>query len=170
VRPRKSLEEKGNKATTTNGYWIVRKGDIIVNKLLAWMGAIGLSEYDGVTSPAYDIFRQIKLLAPKYYSELFRCGIMFSEFRRHSRGIMDMRLRLYFEDFGQIVIPYPPPSEQMEIVKALELEIGKMNELVANAEIGINLLKERRTTLISDAVTGKIDVRASSASDMSDIA
>ena len=170
VRPRKSLEEKGNKATTTNGYWIVRKGDIIVNKLLAWMGAIGLSEYDGVTSPAYDIFRRIKPLVPKYYSELFRCGIMFSEFRRHSRGIMDMRLRLYFEDFGQLVIPYPPPSEQMEIVKALELELGKMDELVANAEIGINLLKERRTTLISDAVTGKIDVRTSSVVDTSDIA
>jgi type I restriction enzyme S subunit len=159
VRPRKSLEEKGNKATTTNGYWIVRKGDIIVNKLLAWMGAIGLSGYDGVTSPAYDIFRQIKLLAPKYYSELFRCGIMFSEFRRHSRGIMDMRLRLYFEDFGQIVIPYPPPSEQVEIVEFIEYEIGKMDKLMADAEIGVNLLKERRATLISDAVTGKIDVR-----------
>jgi type I restriction enzyme S subunit len=58
VRPRKELEAKGNKATTTDGYWKVQKGDLIVNKLLAWMGAIGISDYDGVTSPAYDILRQ----------------------------------------------------------------------------------------------------------------
>jgi len=48
VRPRKDLEERGNKATTTDGYWVVKKGDIIVNKLLSWMGAVGVSHYDGV--------------------------------------------------------------------------------------------------------------------------
>src|SRR5580658_437043 len=53
VRPRKELEARGNKATTTDGYWLVRRGDLIVNKLLAWMGAFGVSEYEGVTSPAY---------------------------------------------------------------------------------------------------------------------
>lgn len=67
VRPRKELEERGNKASTTDGYWKVKKGDIIVNKLLAWMGAIGLSNYDGVTSPAYDILRAIKPLNPYFY-------------------------------------------------------------------------------------------------------
>jgi type I restriction enzyme, S subunit len=44
VKPRRELEERGNKASTTDGYWLVKKGDIIVNKLLAWMGAIGLSD------------------------------------------------------------------------------------------------------------------------------
>ncbi len=48
----KELEERGNKASTTDDYWIVKKGDIISNKLLAWMGAIGVSNYDGVTSPS----------------------------------------------------------------------------------------------------------------------
>ena len=42
VKPRKELEEKGNKASTTDGYWKVKKGDFIVNKLLAWMGAINM--------------------------------------------------------------------------------------------------------------------------------
>lgn len=50
VKPRKELEARGNKASTTDGYWLVKKGDIIVNKLLAWMGAVGYSEYDGVTT------------------------------------------------------------------------------------------------------------------------
>jgi len=39
VRHRKEMEQRGNKAVTTDGYWIVKKGDIVVHKLLAWMGA-----------------------------------------------------------------------------------------------------------------------------------
>ncbi len=159
VRPRKELEAKGNKATTTDGYWMVRKGDLIVNKLLAWMGAIGISDYDGVTSPAYDILRKRIPLEPRYYDFLFRCGICFAEFRRYSRGIMDMRLRLYFDELGQLVMPYPPEAEQIEIVKFLQHELTKFDTLSAEAQRAIDLLQERRTALISAAVTGQIDVR-----------
>lgn len=72
VRPRKSLEQRGNKASTTDGYWIVKKGDMVSNKLLAWMGAIGVSHYEGVTSPAYDVLRSIKSCNTDYYHFLFR--------------------------------------------------------------------------------------------------
>ena len=81
VKPRKELEERGNRATTTDGYWLVKKGDFIVNKLLAWMGAIGLSNYEGVTSPAYDIVRKIRPLNERFYEYLFRCGLYFTEFK-----------------------------------------------------------------------------------------
>jgi type I restriction enzyme, S subunit len=153
VRPRKDLEAKGNKATTTDGYWKVRKGDLIVNKLLAWMGAIGISDYDGVTSPAYDILRQVRVLEPKFYDFLFRCGICFTEFRRFSRGIMDMRLRLYFEDLGQLRMPFPPPYEQKQIVDFLLFETAKIDSLVAEQQRLIELLKEKRQAVISHAVT-----------------
>lgn len=159
VRPRKELEAKGNKSTTTDGYWLVQKGDLIVNKLLAWMGAIGISEYDGVTSPAYDILRQRIPLDPRFYDYLFRCGICFSEFRRWSRGIMDMRLRLYFDELGQLVMPYPPESEQREIVAFLQVELERFDTLAAESQRAIDLLQERRTALISAVVTGQIDVR-----------
>lgn len=159
VRPRKELEEKGNKASSTDGYFIVKKGDFIVNKLLAWMGAIGLSNYDGVTSPAYDILRPFKTTNQQYYDFLFRCGVMFTEFRKYSRGIMDMRLRLYFEEFGQLNIPYPPPEEQKEISNWLSDKTSKIDFLVEKSKQSIELAKEHRTALISAAVTGKIDVR-----------
>ena len=93
VRPRKSLEQRGNKATSTDGYWIVQKEDLIVNKLLAWMGAIGRSEYDGVTSPAYDILRPLSNTVTEYYHFLFRCGICLPEFKKRSRGIMEIFLK-----------------------------------------------------------------------------
>ena len=161
VRPRRELEEKGNKASTTDGYFRVKKRDFIVNKLLAWMGAIGLSQYDGVTSPAYDILRARRSLDERYFDYLWRCGICFTEFRRHSRGIMDMRLRLYFEDFGQLLMPYPPEHEQRSIVEALLVQTAQIDTLVAKSQRSIDLMFEHRSALIFAAVTGKIDVRDS---------
>ena len=103
-------------------------------------------------------------MEPRYYDFLFRCGICFSEFRRYSRGIMDMRLRLYFDELGQLVMPYPPESEQQEIVGFIQQELARFDALSAEAQRAIDLLQERRTALISAAVTGQIDVRANVAS------
>ena len=159
VKPRKELEQKGNRATTTDGYWLLKKGDFIVNKLLAWMGAIGLSNYEGVTSPAYDILRKVRPLNERFYEYLFRCGLYFIEFKKWSRGIMEVRLRLYFDQFGQIPLVFPPVDEQDKIVNFLDHKTKQIDELIAAEQRKIELLKEYRQSLISEAVTGKIDVR-----------
>ena len=159
VRPRKDLEARGNKASTTDGYWIVKEGDIIINKLLAWMGAVGYSAYDGVTSPAYDILRKTVPLNSKFYHYLLRCGVVLPEFKRRSRGIMEMRLRLYFDELGQIPLVYPPESEQNQIVEYLEDLEENVNRTMSKITKEIELLQEYRMALIFESVTGKIDVR-----------
>jgi type I restriction enzyme S subunit len=156
VRPRSQLEARGNKATTTEDYWLVRPGDLVVNKLLAWMGAFGVSEYEGVTSPAYDILRPKAGVDSKFYHHLFRCGICFSEFRRRSTGIMDMRLRLYFDKFGDMRVPFPPLEEQRAVVAHIATETAKLDALRHATERTIQFLEERRRALIRAAVTGKI--------------
>lgn len=153
VKPRAELEERGNKASTTDGYWIVKKGDIVVNKLLAWMGAIGLSEYDGVTSPAYDILRPYKKINGKFFHYLFRTPLCLSEFKKNSRGIMDMRLRLYFEELGNIYIPFPSYPEQQKIAQFLDDKTAKIDQAVDLVEKQIALLKEHKQILIQNAVT-----------------
>lgn len=153
VKPRAELEERGNKASTTDGYWIVKKGDIVVNKLLAWMGAIGLSEYDGVTSPAYDILRPHQQINGKFFHYLFRTPLCLSEFKKNSRGIMDMRLRLYFEELGNIYIPFPSYPEQQKIAQFLDDKTAKIDQAVDLAEKQIALLKEHKQILIQNAVT-----------------
>lgn len=158
VKPRRELEERGNKASTTDGYWFVKKGDIVVNKLLAWMGAVGLSEYDGVTSPAYDILRPQLPVNGHYYHYLFRSDFCSVELKRHSRGIMDMRLRLYFDKFGVVEVPYPPVNEQNKIIRSLEIQMNDMDKGIDHLNIQIEKLKEYKTTLINSAVTGKIKV------------
>jgi len=157
VKPRRELEERGNKASTTDGYWMVKKGDIIVNKLLAWMGAIGVSKYDGVTSPAYDILRAKVKIESDFYHYLFRNKGCLSELKKHSRGIMDMRLRLYFDKFGDVVIPFPKYEIQQRIVKFLDEKCGKIDQAIAQKQKLIEILKERKQILIQNAVTKGLD-------------
>lgn len=157
VRPRKDLEQRGNKASTTDGYWIVRKGDLIVNKLLAWMGAVGVSHYEGVTSPAYDVLRPRRALNSDYYHYLFRTYEYLQQFKSRSRGIMDMRLRLYFDQLGQIPSLAPPQDEQNAIVAYLDKVFRKTNKFIRNRRQLIEVLKEQKQAIINQAVTRGLD-------------
>jgi type I restriction enzyme S subunit len=158
VRPRKDLEARGNKASSTDGYWLVKKGDIVVNKLLAWMGSVGLSEYDGVTSPAYDVLRKTsKLVDVRYFSYLFRTEIAKQIFKRNSRGIMDMRLRLYFDKLGAITVPVPPFSTQRAIATYIDTktaQIDRQIDLLGQKATQYGKLKQ---SLISETVTRGLD-------------
>lgn len=158
VRPRKDLEARGNKASSTDGYWLVKKGDIVVNKLLAWMGSVGLSEYDGVTSPAYDVLRKTsKLVDVRYFSYLFRTEIAKQIFKRNSRGIMDMRLRLYFDKLGAITVPVPPFSTQQAIATYIDTktaQIDRQIDLLGQKATQYGKLKQ---SLITETVTRGLD-------------
>jgi type I restriction enzyme S subunit len=155
VKPRKELKAAGNKASTTDFYWLVKKGDIVVNKLLAWMGAIGISHYDGVTSPAYDVLRKRVELESTYYDFLFRCGLLLTDFKRRSKGIMEMRLRLYFDELGQIKLPVPPIDEQIAIVNYLNVKFEQINRFIATKEKLIFVLKEQKQSLLTELIQDK---------------
>ncbi|KMY66191.1 restriction endonuclease [Desulfocarbo indianensis] len=157
VKPRKDLEQRGNKASTTDGYWIVKYGDIISNKLLAWMGAIGVSHYEGVTSPAYDILMPRQQCNTDFYHYLFRTPIYLQQFKIRSRGIMDMRLRLYFDQLGQIPIPIPPIDDQNHIVGYLNWKTYQINKFIRNKRRLIELLWEQKQNIINQAVTRGLD-------------
>jgi len=161
VRPRSEMEDRGNKAQTVINYKQVKKGDIVVNKLLAWMGAIGISNYDGVTSPDYDVYRPIneKLISNKYYHYYFRSHYFKGDCYKFGRGIMMMRWRTYPEQFKSIPVPVPPIEEQIEIANYIDEKTKDIDLLITETESAISKLKEYRQALIYEAVTGKIDVR-----------
>ena len=158
VRPRKDLEARGNKASSTDGYWIVKKGDIVVNKLLAWMGSVGLSEYDGVTSPAYDVLRKTSMrVDERYFSYLFRTEIAKQIFKRNSRGIMDMRLRLYFDKLGAITVPVPPFSTQQAIATYIDTKTAQIDRHIELLNEKLKKYSELKQSLIVQTVTRGLD-------------
>jgi type I restriction enzyme S subunit len=98
-----------------------------------------------------------KKLIPEYAYLLITSDGVVSELSLESKGsTMD---NLNTETLGRVRMPVPPENEQNEILEYVENISGKYKHLVNSAVTAINLIHERRTALISAAVTGKIDVR-----------
>lgn len=149
----------GNRARNADGYKIVKANDIVVNIILCWMGAIGISDYDGVTSPAYDVYMPQKNVCSKYYHYLFRTKPFSDECYKAGKGIMAMRWRVYSPQFSNIIVPFPPLNEQQEIAEILNDKCKGLDALIAIKQEQVRKLRELKNTIISDVVTGKIDVR-----------
>lgn len=161
VFPHGEQEERGNKAVTADGYKIVHKNDIVVNIILAWMGAIGISSYDGVTSPAYDIYMPIQNINPTYFHYLFRTKAFSGECYKYGRGIMAMRWRTYSTEFKSIKVPLPPIEVQNDIVSFLNKKVEDIENIIQKKLTVIAKLAEYKKSIIYEYVTGKKEVPAS---------
>ncbi|MCK0538084.1 restriction endonuclease subunit S [Alcanivorax quisquiliarum] len=141
-------------------YKRVRTGDLVYNMMRAWQGGFGAVRVEGLVSPAYVVARPEKNFEiSRYVEQLLRTDRAVEEMRRYSYGITDFRLRLYWDQFKNIRIALPPEQERQEIMKRLALVTGEARVLEDEAAHLVSVLRERRSALISAAVTGKIDVR-----------
>lgn len=152
------VETTGNRAVTAEGYKFVHKNDIVVNIILCWMGAVGMSNYDGVTSPAYDIYSPKAGTISEYYHYLFRTKAFNGECYRYGRGIMMMRWRTYSTEFRAISIPCPPADEQREIIRYLHEKCAQIDRLISIKQAKIEKLNQYKKSLIYEYVTGKKEV------------
>lgn len=159
VFPHGEQEERGNKAITVEGYKVVHKDDIVVNIILAWMGAIGVSNYDGVTSPAYDVYiPDLSNVVPHFFHYVFRTQGIAGECYKYGRGIMMMRWRTYSSEFKLISVPFPSMEEQQLIANFLDTKCAEIDSLIALKQAKIDELKEYKKSVIYEYVTGKKEV------------
>lgn len=148
----------GNHAQTVNGYKIVHKNDIVVNIILAWMGSIGVSDYDGVVSPAYDVYTpDLSKVIPRYAHYVFRTDGIAGECLKYGRGIMMMRWRTYSPEFKQIKIPFPSLKEQHRIADFLDSKCSEIDNLIENLRARVESAKEYKKAVITEAVTKGLD-------------
>ena len=148
-------------AATKKGYKICVSGDLVINTMWAWMGAMGVSSLDGIVSPAYNVYELSERLDTSYVDALVRLSTFAEEVTRYSKGVWSSRLRLYPQGFFGVRLPVPPLYEQGEIVTRMMSICKRLDELRVAAERTIALLKERRAALITAAVTGQIGVEGS---------
>ena len=164
VIPKSSRDDNFNKSSQDlSSYQLVNPNDLVINKMKTWQGSIAISNYEGIVSPAYFIFKPNKKMyshfITKYIHYLLRTPIYVSQYLARSKGIRVNQWDLDPEEFRKIKLVIPTKNEQLQSIEYIEKYEEKINKLISKAIQQINLLKERRTTLISAAVTGKIDVR-----------
>ena len=159
VRQHKDIEHTtGNKARNADGYKVVYPDDIVVNILLCWMGAIGRSDYHGVTSPAYDIYKpKTTEINTQYYNYLMRTPMFAQQCYRVGKGIMAMRWRTYSPQFSNIVIPVPPRSEQDQIVRFLDWKVSSINKLINIQKKQVRVIEELKEKVVCEALLHGID-------------
>lgn len=141
------------------GYQGVRKGDVVFHGLDGFAGAVGVAESDGVCSPVYHVFTPSPAADSNFLADTLRAmgttgqlEVLAGNVRQRA---VDFRS---WATFGALPIALPPIEEQRERHQRAD-HAKRTDSLIAECRDLITLLKERRSALISAAVTGKIDVR-----------
>jgi type I restriction enzyme S subunit len=157
VIQQRALLEGSSKKDSSNqdksSYKLVRPGDIAYNKMRAWQGAVGASEYEGIVSPAYIVQRPRDSANPRYLHYLLRTPAFAKEAERWSYGITSDMWSLRPEHFKLIYLCLPPLTEQSAIVRILDHWDRRIRLYIEAKQKLIKLLEEQKQAIIHQAVT-----------------
>jgi len=160
IRQQTLLEDSSKKDGSKldrSAYKFVRPGDIAYNKMRAWQGAVGVSEFEGIVSPAYVVERPREGADPHYLHYLLRTPAFAKEAERWSYGITSDMWSLRPEHFKMIYSCLPPLPEQAAIVRFLDHADRKIRRYIRAKQKLIKLLEEQKQAIIHRAVTRGLD-------------
>lgn len=157
VKKKDRSDNNNRPGESLDDYQLVQKGDLVLNKMKAWQGSLGISKYDGIVSPAYFVYNHISNNNEVYLHYLLRSKQMVSYYASHSKGIRPSQWDLQPEYLEVMNLPLPPLETQQRIADYLDRETAQIDDNVSNLNAYIDLLKQRRQVLITDAVTGHVD-------------
>ncbi len=147
-------------ALKEHGYQGVRVGDLVIHAMDAFAGAIGVSDSDGKSTPVYSVCTPVDEteIFPSYYAYYLRNLALTGFIESLAKGIRERSTDFRFNDFSELFFPLPPKSIQQSIVSYIDYELEKVDSGISHLLKQIEKLKEYKTTLINNAVTGKIKV------------
>ena len=159
VTPRSEKNVNMFMAETMEGYKICHHGDLIINTMWAWMGALGTSNELGICSPSYNVYMPIKGIQynHRYFDYLFRIPNAIVEMARNSKGIVSSRLRLYAKEFFQIETVLPSLEEQKAIANYLDTKTAQIDRQIDLLTQKAKLYNNLKQSLINETVTRGLD-------------
>lgn len=149
-----------NPASSLVGSKIVRKGDLVFNKLKAYFGVMYVSPYDGLISSEYAIYRALNpcRVSLKYLEYVFHTAVLVDEFKIRISGVADGFRRLYTSDLFDIAVGMPPIEAQEKTVSELDGLYASISGSIEAKQAIISDLKAYKQSLIYEVVTGKREV------------
>jgi type I restriction enzyme S subunit len=146
-------------AIIEGGYQGIRPGQLVLNSMDAFEGAIGVSDSAGKCTPEYVICDPNNSKINQYYfSYLLREMALAKYIQVICNAVRQRAVRIRFNNLATRFLVVPPLEEQKEIVDFIDAQKVKITEAIAIKELQIAALKEYKTSLINAAVTGKIKV------------
>lgn len=140
-------------------YQHVFVGDFVMNHMDLLTGWVDRSPFDGVTSPDYRVFEIIdNECDPGFYTLVCQTGYLQKLFYAYGQGVSHLgRWRFPADNFKNFVFPKPPLPEQKTISARVDRETARIDALIEKKTRFIELLKEKRQALITQAVTKGLD-------------
>lgn len=132
---------------------IVKKGQLVINSMNYGIGSYGMSPFDGICSPVYIILEPRGNVLKRYALRIFENTPFQKHLATFGNGILEHRSAIKWDDIKGQVIPLPSKDEQKTILKFLDHETAKIDNLIEKQQHLIELLKEKRQAVISHAIT-----------------
>lgn len=141
-------DDNFNKASEDlSAYQLVQPGDLVINKMKAWQGSVGVSRYRGIVSPAYFVFKRVAPADDAYMHYLLRSQEFAHTFRAASKGIRPQQWDLDPDQLRRVSLHLPGLARQRHIVDYLDRETAEIDAFIADQEKLVELLTERRTAV-----------------------
>ena len=140
------------------GYQGVLKGDLVISAMDAFAGAMGISDSEGKCSPVYSVCSPVKELEPQYYNYLLKEMSQKGYILSLAKGIRERSTDFRYSEFANTFLLYPNIEEQKIIANYLFEKVIFINNFIITINNQIEKLKEAKQSLISEAVTGKIEI------------
>lgn len=154
VIPKDSRDDNHNVTSEdTSKYKYVQPGDFVINKMKAWQGSVAVSEYEGIVSPAYFIYKFTDdAFYRRYFHYLLR-SCYKDEFMRLSGGIRVGQWDLPSVALDNTAVIIPPMKEQKSIAAFLDAKCSEIDALTADIQTQIDTLEQYKRSVITEAVT-----------------
>jgi len=136
-------------------YQLVEPGDLVINKMKSWQGSLGISTHKGITSPDYVVMKPIGQHHARYMHHLLRALPMPEVYAQISNGIRLAQWRMEPEKFRSLPVFLPPMSEQVQIAEIVDSILDRSRKTIEKIQNSVDLLLEKRATLIREIVTNK---------------
>ncbi len=139
-----------------SNYKVARAGNLVINKMKAWQGSMGIAPCDGIVSPAYFVFN-FAIANRSFGQALLRSRPYVAHFGQASDGVRVGQWDLTIRGMRQIPILLPPPDDQAAIVRFLNWSNGQLEKAIRAKRKVITLLNEQKQVIIHRAVTRGLD-------------
>jgi type I restriction enzyme S subunit len=165
VRRRDEVQADESRAADFTNYKVCIRGDIVINRMRAFQGALGLAPEDGIVSPDYAVLRAAPQVSGAWLVAVMKTDRFVGEMASRVKGIGSADLgaartpRVNIRDLADIRVDVPLPETQADEAVRLRRAVDDIDTLLMETERFIELARERRQSLITAAVTGQIDVR-----------
>ena len=158
VTPYEDRGNQGNKSKEDlSEYKLAYKNTIIANSMNILIGSVGISYYDGCVSPVYYVFKNNTNANLKFLNYIMQTTEFQKQLRRYANGILEIRLRVSYEDLVKQKIPLPPLSEQQKIADFLDEKVKEIDNAIEKTKETIELYKKYEKNIIYSTIKNGIE-------------